>query len=115
MPAFVEPRFAAPFTAGLLSRWNLPACCSRWRRTPFMEPAALKIADGALVTVAGIFLGFVLGGRSSRVFTAGPSLPVRPPLGAGAILLLSQVTPSPLSRLLPLGLAIADGIWAVCR
>jgi len=84
-------------------------------RTPFMEPAALKIADGALVTVAGIFLGFVLGGRSSRVFTAGPSLPVRPLLGAGALLLLSQVTPSPLSWLLPLGLAIAAGIWAVWR
>ncbi|TMF20170.1 MAG: hypothetical protein E6I31_12525, partial [Chloroflexi bacterium] len=32
-------------------------------RTPFMEPAALKVADGALVTVAGIVLGFVLGGR----------------------------------------------------
>jgi uncharacterized protein DUF5317 len=84
-------------------------------RTPFMEPAALKIADGALVTVAGIFLGFVLGGRSRRVFRAGPSLPVRPLLGAGALLLLSQVTPSPLSWLLPLGLAIAAGIWAVWR
>src|SRR5207253_2978215 len=66
-------------------------------RTPFMEPAALKVADGALVTVAGIVLGFVLGGRSSRVFKASPSLPVRPLLGAGAVLLLSQVTPSPLS------------------
>src|SRR2546423_4014973 len=84
-------------------------------RTPFMEPAALKVADGALVTVAGIVLGFVLGGRSSRVFKASPSLPVRPLLGAGAVLLLSQVTPSPLSWLLPLGLAIAAGIWAVWR
>jgi uncharacterized protein DUF5317 len=84
-------------------------------RTPFMEPAALKVADGALVAVAGIFLGFVLGGRARRVFRAGPSLPVRPLLGAGALLLLSQVTPSPLSWLLPLGLAIAAGIWAVWR
>src|SRR2546423_6374972 len=78
-------------------------------RTPFMEPAALKVADGALVTVAGIVLGFVLGGRSSRVFKASPSLPVRPLLGAGAVLLLSQLTPSPLSWLLPLALAIAAG------
>ena len=84
-------------------------------RTPFMEPAALKVADGALVTVAGIILGFVLGGRSSRVFKASPSLPVRPLLGAGAVLLLSQLTPSPLSWLLPLALAIAAGIWAAWR
>jgi len=84
-------------------------------RTPFMEPAALKVADGALVTVAGIVLGFVLGGRSSRVFKASPSLPVRPLLGAGAVLLLSQLTPSPLSWLLPLALAIASGIWAAWR
>jgi len=84
-------------------------------RTPFMEPAALKVADGALVTVAGIVLGFVLGGRSSRVFKASPSLPVRPLLGAGAVLLLSQLTPSPLSWLLPLALAIAAGIWAAWR
>ena len=84
-------------------------------RTPFMESAALKVADGALVTVAGIFLGFALGGRSSRVFMAGPSLPVRPLVGAGAILLLSQVTPSPLSWLLPLGLAIAAGIWGTWK
>src|SRR5207244_1770361 len=76
-------------------------------RTPFMEPAALKVADGALVTVAGIFLGFVLGGRSSRVFMAGASLPVRPLVGAGPILVLSDVTPSPRSWFLPLGLAIA--------
>src|SRR2546430_650784 len=84
-------------------------------RTPFMEPPALKVADGALVTVAGIVLGFVLGGRSSRVFKASPSLPVRPLLGAGAVLLLSQLTPSPLSWLLPLALAIAAGIWAARR
>src|SRR3989449_8620537 len=81
-------------------------------RAPFMEPAALKIADGALVTVAGIFLGFVLGGRSSRVFTAGPSLPVRPLLGAGALLLLSQVTPSPLSWVPALRACTRGRNWA---
>src|SRR5207248_3141048 len=57
------------------------------------------------------------GGRHGGLLRpgAGPSLPVRPLLGAGAVLLLSQLTPSPLSWLLPLALAIAAGIWAAWR
>src|SRR4029077_4286289 len=85
-----------------------------WRPPP-LEPAALKVADGALVAVAGLFLGYLLGGRSSRVFAGGAPLPVRPLVGAGAVLLISSLLPSPLSWLLPLGLAVVAGIWAVWR
>ena len=84
-------------------------------RTSWLEPAALKVADGALVTVAGIFVGFLLGGRASRVLGRSAAIPVRPLVAAGAVLLLSEFTPSPLSWLLPLGLAVAAGIWAVWR
>ncbi len=84
-------------------------------RTPWLEPAALKVADGALVTVAGIFAGFLLGGRSSRVFARGAPIPAQPLVAAGVVLLLSQLTPAPLSWLLPLGLAVVAGIWAVWR
>jgi len=73
------------------------------------------VADGALVTVAGIFLGFVWGGRSSRVFAPGTPIPLRPLVAAGAVLLVSQATPSPWSWLLPLGLAVVAGIWATWR
>ena len=84
-------------------------------RTPPLEPAALKVADGTLVAVAGIFAGFLLGGRASRIFGPGIPIPIRPLVAAGAVLLLSEVTPAPLSWLLPLGLAIVAGIWAAWR
>src|SRR5207245_11769831 len=84
-------------------------------RTPTLEPAALKVADGALVTVAGLFAGYLLGGRSSRVFAGGVPVPLRPLLAAGAVLLVSALIPSPLAWLLPLGLAVVAGIWAVRR
>jgi hypothetical protein len=84
-------------------------------RTSWLEPAALKVADGALVTVAGIFVGFLLGGRSSRVFAPGAPIPLRPLVAAGAVLLVSELTPSPWSWLLPLGLAVVAGIWATWR
>jgi Family of unknown function (DUF5317) len=84
-------------------------------RTPWLEPAALKVADGTLVTVAGIFAGFLLGGRASHVFLRGIPIPVRPLMVAGAVLVISEVTPIPLSWLLPLALAIVAGIWAVWR
>jgi hypothetical protein len=84
-------------------------------RTSWLEPAALKVADGALVTVAGIFVGFLLGGRSSRVFGPSTPIPLRPLVAAGAVLLLSELTPSPWSWLLPLGLAVVAGIWATWR
>jgi hypothetical protein len=84
-------------------------------RTAWLQPAALKVADGALVTVAGIFAGFVLGGRASRVLGRDAPIPARPLAAAGAVLLLSQLTPNPLSWLLPLGLAVIAGIWATWR
>jgi hypothetical protein len=84
-------------------------------RTPSLEPAALKVADGGLVAVAGLFAGYLLGGRSSRVFAGGTPVPFRPLLAAGAVLLLSALAPSPLSWLLPLALAVVAGIWAVWR
>jgi len=84
-------------------------------RTASLEPAALKVADGALVTVAGLFAGFLLGGRSGRVFAGGAPVPMRPLLAAGAVLLLSALMPSPFSWLLPLALAIVGGTWAVWR
>ena len=95
----------APVAVGLALAW----------RTPSLEPAALKVADGALVAVAGLFCGYLLGGRSSRVFFGGSPVPFRPLLAAGAVLLLSALVPSPLSWLLPLALAVVAGIWAVWR
>ena len=85
-----------------------------WRTTS-LEPAALKVADGALVTVAGLFVGFLFGGRASRVLGPAAPIPVLPLVGAGALLLLSEFAPGPLSWLLPLGLAVVAGIWAVWR
>ncbi len=84
-------------------------------RTSWLQPAALKVADGALVTVAGIFVGFLLGGRASRVLGRDGPIPARPLAAAGAVLLLSQLASSPLSWLLPLGLAVVAGIWATWR
>jgi hypothetical protein len=101
-------RLAIPLelvAAGLALAW----------RTPSLEPAALKVADGALVAVAGFFAGYLLGGRSSRVFAAGPPVPVRPLAVAGALLFVSVLLPSPFAWLLPLGLAVVAGIWAVWR
>jgi hypothetical protein len=84
-------------------------------RTSWLEPAALKVADGALVTVAGIFAGFLFGGRASRVLAPAAPVPVRPLLAGGVVLVLSEFTPGPLSWLLPLGLAVVAAIWAVWR
>jgi hypothetical protein len=84
-------------------------------RTSWLQPAALKVADGALTTVAGIFTGFLFGGRASRVLSPAAPVPVRPLVAAGGILLLSGFTPDPFSWLLPLGLAVVAGIWAVWR
>lgn len=84
-------------------------------RTSWLQPAALKVADGALVTVAGIFVGFLLGGRAGRVLGRDAPIPARPLVAAGAVLLLSQLTPNPLSWLLPLGLAVVAGIWATWK
>ena len=123
LSAWLEARltgadFAAPFATH--RRLAIPLevagvlLALAWR-TSWLEPAALKVADGALVTVAGIFVGFLLGGRSSRVFAPSTPIPLRPLVAAGALLLLSELTPSPWSWLLPLGLAVVAGIWATWR
>jgi hypothetical protein len=120
LSAWLEWRFAGtPFINGFATHRRLAIALElagaflalAWR-TSWLEPAALKVADGALVTLAGITLGFLLGGRSSRVFAPGPPVPLRPLLAAGAVLFTSELIPSPGSWLLPLGLAVGAGIWA---
>jgi uncharacterized protein DUF5317 len=120
LSAWLESRFAAtPFVNSFATHRRLAialelagAFLALGWRTSWLEPAALKVADGALVTLAGITVGFLLGGRSSRVFAPGPPVPVRPLLAAGAVLFTSELIPSPGSWLLPLGLAVGAGIWA---
>jgi hypothetical protein len=111
-------RFSSAFTKHRqLAAWGLlpgALLAFAWR-TPALEPAALKVADGTLVTVAGIAAGFLLGGRASRIFGPGTPIPIRPLVAAGAVLVLSEVTPAPLSWLLPLSLAMVAGIWAARR
>ena len=123
LSAILDARLTATDFAGSFSRHRRLAIplelaavglALAWR-TPALEPSALKVADGALVAVAGLFAGYLLGGRSSRVFASGAPIPVRPLVGAGAVLLISALLPSPLSWLLPLGLAVVAGIWAVWR
>src|SRR2546422_562249 len=80
-----------------------------------LTATAQWVVAGALVAVAGLFAGYLLGGRSSRVFAGGTPVPVRPLVAAGALLLISALLPSPLSWALPLGLAVVAGIWAVWR
>lgn len=84
-------------------------------RTAWLQPTALKVADGALVAVAGIMIGFLLGQRATWLFRLNYPIPIRPVVAAGILLLLSQATPSPLSWLLPLLLAIVAGVWAIRR
>jgi hypothetical protein len=83
-------------------------------RTGSLQPAALKVADAALVAVAGIAAGVILG-RAGWIFRISTRIPYRPALFAGAVLLLSQLAPLPFSWLVPLLLALAGGIWAVWR
>ncbi|HET9848385.1 MAG TPA: DUF5317 family protein [Candidatus Dormibacteraeota bacterium] len=84
-------------------------------RTAWLQPAALKVADAALVAVAGIVFGFLLGHRLSWLFRLPQAIPVRPAFAVAVILLLSQAMPGPLSWLVPLGLAIGAGVWATWR
>jgi len=83
-------------------------------RTPGLEPAALKVADGILVILAGIVVGYLLGGRASFLLRDS-SFPARPLLAIGALLVLSEFTPGTLSWLLPMGAAVGVGIWGVWR
>jgi hypothetical protein len=113
-PTDFAPAFAGHARLAIALELAAVGLALAWR-TPSLEPAALKVADGALVAVAGLFAGYLLGGRSSRVFAAGAPVPVRPLIGAGAVLLISALTPSPLSWLLPICLGVIAGIWAVWR
>lgn len=85
-----------------------------WRTAPW-QPAALKVADAALVAVAGFVVAFVLRGRAGSLLWLRHRIPARPAVAAAFILLLSQLVPSPLSWLLPLALAAGAGIWALWR
>jgi len=108
------PVFAAHRKLAISLELTAVGLALAWR-TPSLETAALKVADGALVAVAGLFAGYLLGGRSSRVFAGGAPVPLRPLLAAGALLLISGQLPLPLSWLIPLGLAVVAGIWSVWR
>jgi uncharacterized protein DUF5317 len=91
-----------------------PLLALAWR-TSWLQPAALKVADGVLVVVAGVIAGRVLGGRAGNVFKRGVKVPVRPLVVIGVLLVASEVAPGALSWLLPLGAAVVVGIWAVWR
>lgn len=82
-------------------------------RTPNLQPAALKLADGTLVVDAGIALAALSRGRPARLFNAGGRIPERPALAGGALLVIGLIAPLPWAWLLPLVLAIAAGAWAV--
>ena len=84
-------------------------------RTAWLQPAALKVADGALVTVSGIVIGSLIGKRAAWLFRLGHPIPVGPAVAGGVVLLLSQAGPSPWSWLVPLALALLAGVWAVRR
>lgn len=84
-------------------------------RTASLQPAALKMADAALVAVTGIAAGVFLAGRAGWLFRFSTRIPYRPALIAGFILLLSQLAPLPFAWLVPLLLAVIAGIWAVFR
>jgi hypothetical protein len=84
-------------------------------RTPALQPAALKLADGALVALAGIFLGFFLAGRPKWLFKPVGAVPAGGALVGGALLVAGLVAPNPLSWALPLLLSVGAGLWAARR
>jgi hypothetical protein len=85
-----------------------------WRTAAF-QPAALKVADGALVGVVGISAGFLLGGRPAWLFRGSTRVPQRGAIAGGVILVAGLLSPAPFSWLLPLGLGIAAAIWSIPR
>ena len=85
-----------------------------WRTSTF-QPAALKVADGALVAVAGIAIGVLLGGRPRWLFRTGDRIPARAALVGGVILVAGLIAPLPFSWLLPLGVAMVAFGWAVVQ
>ena len=103
-----QNRFAIPaMAAGIL-------LALAWR-TAALQPPALKVADGTLVVDAGIALAAVMRGRPSWLFTAGGRIPERPALAGGALLVIGLIAPLPWAWLLPLGLAVAAGVWALSQ
>ena len=104
----IHGRFAIPFElAGV-------ALALAWR-TGWSQPAALKVADAALVALAGIAAAVVLAPRARWLFRIKTRIPYRPALGAGLLILLSQLAPLLFAWLIPLVLAVAGGIWAAWR
>jgi hypothetical protein len=83
-----------------------------WRTAAF-QPAALKLADGALVAVTGIGIAVVAGGSLPWLFRSGDRIPQRGALAGGVCLLLGLIAPLPFAWLLPLGVAVAAGTWAL--
>lgn len=84
-------------------------------RTAELQAAALKIADAALVAVAGVVIGTLVGGRAPWLFRMPRAIPIRSAVVIGVTVLLSQAAPLPWSWLLPLVLAAVAGIWSVWR
>ena len=82
-------------------------------RTAWLQPAALKVADGALVTVSGIVIGSLIGRRAAWLFRLSHPIPVGPAVAGGVVLLRSQAGPSPWSWLVPLALTLVAAVWAV--
>jgi hypothetical protein len=83
-------------------------------RTASLQPAALKLADGALVALAGIAVGTLLGSSAPTwLFKTGGRIPQKPALLAGGLLLIGLLAPRPFSWMLPLILAIVAGVWAL--
>ncbi len=121
--AWLESRCGgAPFVPTLRrqARFSVPlevagALLALAWRTGATQAAALKLADGALVAVAGITVAALLRGRPAWVFKGVGRIPQNPALVAGAVLMMGLLAPRPLSWMLPLGLALIVGAWAALR
>jgi hypothetical protein len=84
-------------------------------RTSALQPAALKVADGALIALTGIVLGTILQGRRVAAFAAPGRIPVRVALPWAALLVLGLFSPLPLAWMLPMALALVAAGWACWR
>lgn len=120
---WLRSRFTdTPFRVAFASQWLVAIWLEvvgvllalAWR-TAWLQPAALKVSDAALVAVAGIVIGSLFGQRASWLFQLRYPIPSRPVVVAGTVLLLSLAVPSPLSWLLPMTLGLVGGGWAIWR
>jgi hypothetical protein len=84
-------------------------------RTPSLEAAALKLGDLALVGVAGVFVGRILGGTVRSLLVNMTRVPSWLLAGNGVLLLGGQLAPTPLSWILPALAGISVSAWAVRR